>query len=99
MGEPRFAAGDPVRVRELDVRGHVRTPRYIRGKRGVVERICGAFRNPEQLAYGRWDGPTLPLYRVRFAQRDVWPDYGGAEGDSVDVELYEHWLEPAEERR
>ena len=73
--------------------------RYIRGKRGVVERICGAFRNPEQLAYGRWDGPTLPLYRVRFAQRDVWPDYGGAEGDSVDVELYEHWLEPAEERR
>ncbi len=94
----RFAAGDPVRVRALERLGHVRTPRYVRGKRGVVERLCGAFRNPEELAYGRCDGAALPLYRIRFAQRELWPDYAGAAGDSVDVEIYEHWLEPAEER-
>ena len=92
----RFAPGDPVRVRELEVRGHVRTPRYVRGKHGIVERLCGAFRNPEELAYGRRDGPVLPLYRVRFAQRELWPDYAGAAGDSVDVEIYEHWLESPE---
>ncbi len=48
-----FAAGDAVRVIERVATGHTRTPRYIRGKRGVVERVCGAFRNPEELAYGR----------------------------------------------
>ncbi|MGP6156206.1 MAG: SH3-like domain-containing protein [Vulcanimicrobiaceae bacterium] len=94
----RFAPGDPVRVRQLETHGHVRTPRYVRGKRGVVERLCGAFRNPEELAYGRWNGLPLPLYRIRFAQCELWPDYGGPAGDTVDVELYEHWLEPAEER-
>ena len=39
--------------------------------------------------------PALPLYRVRFVQRQVWPDYAGAPGDTVDIEIYEHWLEPA----
>jgi nitrile hydratase len=32
---------------------------------------------------------------VRFAQREVWPDYGGPATDTVDIEIYEHWLEPA----
>ncbi len=41
--------------------------------------------------------PKRPLYRVRFAQSRVWPDYSGAPGDTLDVELYEHWLEPAGE--
>jgi len=94
---PRFAPGTRVRVAERGVSGHVRTPRYVRGKRGVVERICGAFRNPEELARGRRDGDVIPLYRVRFAQRDVWPDYDGSPGDTLDVEIYEHWLEGATE--
>ena len=51
-GAARFAPGDSVRVADRNVEGHVRTPRYVRGKRGIVERICGAFRNPEQLARG-----------------------------------------------
>jgi nitrile hydratase len=96
---PRFKPGEPVRVAERATAGHVRTPRYIRGKRGVVERICGEFRNPEELAYGRYDGERRPLYRVRFAQREVWPDYAGAPDDTVDVEIYEHWLEHAEGKR
>jgi len=92
---PRFAAGDRVQVSARETSGHVRTPRYVRGRRGVVERVCGSFRNPEELAYGRYDGEVRPLYRVRFIQREIWPDYGGAPGDTVDVEIYEHWLEAA----
>jgi nitrile hydratase len=92
----RFAPGDEVRVAEREPPGHARTPRYVRGKRGVIERICGAFRNPEELAYGRYDGERRPLYRVRFSQREMWPDYGGAASDTIDVEIYEHWLEGAE---
>jgi len=95
----RFQLGEPVRVLDAGGSGHVRTPRYIRGKRGVVERICGEFRKPEELAYGRYDGEREPLYRVRFAQREVWPDYAGANDDTLDVEIYEHWLERSEERR
>lgn len=95
----RFAAGDVVRVAETRAaRGHIRTPRYVRGRRGVVERICGAFRNPEELAYGRYDGDLVPLYRVRFVHRDLWPSDNDRLCDSVDVEIYEHWLEPADVR-
>jgi Nitrile hydratase beta subunit, C-terminal len=91
----RFTAGDRVRVRAAFPPGHVRTPFYVRGKAGVVERGLGAYRNPEELAYGRAGEPARPLYRVRFLQRDVWPDYAGRPDDTVDVEIYQHWLEPA----
>ena len=47
-----FSVGEQVRVRQGDPPGHIRTPFYARGKTGVVERICGRFRNPEELAYG-----------------------------------------------
>ena len=39
--------------------------------------------------------PEAALYRVRFKQSDVWPDYAGPGRDSVDVEIYEHWLDRA----
>jgi hypothetical protein len=96
---PRFNPGEWVRVVKKAAVGHVRTPSYIRGKRGLVERICGEFRKPEELAYGRSDGEREPLYRVRFAQCEVWPDYAGAPEDTLDVEIYEHWLEKAEDKR
>ena len=35
------------------------------------------------------------LYRVRFQQRDLWANYSGSERDAVELEIYEHWLEPA----
>ena len=92
---PVFRTGDSVAVRAAFPIGHVRTPFYIRGKRGRIERLCGVFGNPEELAYARPGLPKQPLYRVRFLQREVWPDYHGHPGDSVDIEIYQHWLEPA----
>ena len=89
---PRFAIGDSVAVRFAEPPGHIRTPYYIRGKSGVVERICGAFANPEELAYGRSGLPREMLYRVRFKLPDVWPHYAGPTCDTVDIEIYEHWL-------
>jgi nitrile hydratase len=89
----RFAPGDRVRVRRAFPPGHVRTPFYLRGCVGVVERVCGVYPNPEELAYGRGGLPPEPLYRVRFRQRDVWKDYQGGENDTLDVEVYQHWLE------
>jgi nitrile hydratase len=90
-----FSPGDGVRVRRAFPPGHLRTPWYIRGKSGVIERVLPAFPNPEERAYGRSGLPGQVLYRVRFRQRDVWPDYAGAADDTVDLEIFEHWLERA----
>ncbi len=88
-----FSPGDRVRVRAAHPRGHVRTPYFIRGKSGVVTELVAAYPNPEELAYGRDGLPAQPLYRVRFMQTDVWPDYQGPATDTNVVDVYEHWLE------
>ena len=94
MNAARFQSGDMVAVYAAYPPGHVRTPYFIRGKFGVVDSIVGAYPNPEELAYGRDGLPALPLYRVRFKQTDVWPDYAGPVNDTVMIDLYESWLEP-----
>lgn len=89
-----FAPGARIRVKAdyPETRGpcHIRTPHYVRGREGVVERPLGAFRNPEDLAFGR-PPATIPLYHVRFDQPGLWNE--GKAGDTVLIELFEHWLE------
>ena len=92
---PRFRRGDRVMVRRVDPPGHLRTPWYIRGHAGVIEQLCGCFPNPEELAYNRSGLPRQPLYRVCLRQRDVWTDYAGSGHDTLCIEIYQHWLEPA----
>ncbi|MGI9435779.1 MAG: SH3-like domain-containing protein [Geminicoccaceae bacterium] len=87
-----FKVGDAVRVREAFPPGHVRTPHYVRGCAGIIESIAGAFADPEELAYGRDGLPAKTLYRVRFHQSDVWPDYAGPKEDTLVVDVYDHWL-------
>ena len=82
-----------MRGRNIHPTMHTRMPRYTRGKTGVVERVQGAFRNPEDLTYGRQGLPERPLYTVSFAQCDLWPAYPGPEADRLAADLYEHWLE------
>jgi nitrile hydratase len=96
----RFAPGVAVRVaRERPAislgRQHIRTPHYVRGLTGTVAEVMGPFRNPEGLAVGEDGLPMQVLYRVRFPLGAVWDRYEGDPGDTVDIELYEHWLEPA----
>jgi len=91
---PRFNPGDRVRVQPWHPPGHVRTPFYVCGLEGEVVAVAGRFPNPEALAYGR-SGDPRPLYRVRFRQNEVWPDYDGPAADAVIVDIFEHWLEPA----
>ncbi len=91
----RFKPGDRVVVRTDNPPGHVRTPTYLRGKRGVILRDFGLWPNPEQLAYGKPGWPRRTNYWVQFAMTDVW---GGASSpgtaDTVVAEIYDQWLEP-----
>ena len=95
--DARFKPGDRVWVKDDERPGHIRTPHYIRGKTGWVEAVHGVFRNPESLAYGGDGLPKRPLYLVGFPQSDVWGQrYRGASRDRLFVDIFEHWLEPAE---
>lgn len=94
-GEPRFAVGQRVRIAARFPEEHHRVPRYAKGRVGVVERICGVHGQPE--TYIRGDGlPLTRLYRVRLAQNELWAAYRGAPHDTLDIEIFEHWLEACE---
>lgn len=82
-----------VRVRAAYPPGHIRAPHYLRGKAGTIERALGTFGNPEEQAYGRI-GETRALFRVRFTMAEVWGDAAESPTDTLDAEIYEHWLEP-----
>ena len=93
----RFKPGDRVHVRFEDRPGHLRTPWYIRGKTGWIERVYGDFLNPESLAFGGDGLPKRTLYLVAFEQKQVWEKSAGSQDskDKVLVDIYEHWLDPA----
>ena len=91
----RFEVGDQVRIADRQTAAHHRVPRYVKGQQGEIERICAAFGQPESLAAGGDGQPFQTLYRVRLRQADLWPDYGGNSADSLEIEIYEHWLESA----
>jgi nitrile hydratase subunit beta len=80
-----FAPGQRVRVAAREHRGHHRTPGYLKGRVGTVERCHGSFTNPETRAYGDPGLPEKALYLVRFDN-----------GHAVYADIYEHWLEEAE---
>lgn len=88
-----YRAGQTVRVAARDHTGHHRTPGYLKGKLGRIERLHDSFTNPETHAYGGDGLPLQPLYLVSFAQADVWPKYPRRRSDRIFVDIYEHWLE------
>lgn len=95
MSQGKFKPGDSVCVLAEDRPGHIRTPYYIRGKTGWIEKVHGEFLNPESLAYGRDGMPKRPLYLVGFRQGDIWRENKTSSQDKVYVDIFEHWLEPA----
>lgn len=88
---PRFHSGDHVVTRNIHPAGHTRLPRYVRGKRGRVDRFLGVFTFPDSNALGLGRRPQ-PVYAVRFDARELWGDQA-ARRDSVCVDLWEDYLE------
>jgi nitrile hydratase len=89
-----FSPGDTVVVKNdwPETRGpaHIRTPHYLRGRKGHVLRHLGDFPNPEDLAFAR-PAARRPLYHVTFPMKELWPE--SRSDDALIVEIYEHWLE------
>jgi hypothetical protein len=80
----KFKLGDPVVVAAENPTGNPRTPRYIRGKRGVIGAVHGRLENPRDHR-----GIYQPLYTVRFDLSEVSPC---PDQDSIWVDVHEEWL-------
>ena len=88
-----FAPGDTVRVSRRRHEGHHRTPAYLKGRTGTVERVHDRFLDPETRAYGADGTPARRLYLVAFGLDELWPTYSGDADDRLLVDVFEQWLE------
>lgn len=88
-----FEVGDVVVVRNEFIPGHVRMPKYVRGKTGtVLHRTTVKWPFPDAHGHGR-PASVEPTYHVKFAARDLWGDC--EEDGSVVVDLWEGYLDKA----
>jgi len=89
----RFKIGQRVRTRNVHALGHTRLPRYARGRFGNINRDHGVFVFPDTNAHFLGEHPQH-VYSVCFAARELWGAQA-AEKDSVYVDLWDEYLEPA----
>jgi Nitrile hydratase beta subunit len=80
----KFKVGDSVVVALENTTGNPRTPKYIRGKRGIVGSVHGILENVRDHR-----GIHEALYTVRFDLKEVSPFAGD---DSIWVDVHEEWL-------
>ena len=76
-------------------KGHVRTPYYLRGKRGRVVRYFGVFLDPTALAVDAARPEACHLYQVQFEYDEVWgPALSEPSGTTkIVADLFDQWLE------
>lgn len=93
--DAKFSAGQRVRVITAAQPGHTRSPRYVSGRVGVIDRDHGVFIFPDTNAH-----PTNPdpdpqhVYAVRFEASELWG--ADSQGGAVYVDLWDAYLELAE---
>jgi nitrile hydratase beta subunit len=89
---PLYAVGDEVCAKDRSVPGHSRLPRYVRGRRGVVELVQPSAVLPDTHAHFLGENPQY-VYSVRFDSHELW----GSEAESfaLTIELFESYLETA----
>ena len=90
--DPKYSAGDHIVVRNINPTGHTRLPRYVRGKRGIVERDQGVFIYPDTNAHGGGEKPQH-VYSVRFTARELWGDTA-SDRDSLYIDLWDDYMDP-----
>jgi len=90
---PRFRVGDRVRARNDHPPHHTRLPRYVMGRAGEVVLVHGVFVFPDSNASHQGEKPQY-CYGVRFPGRELW-GMSGHPADSVTIDLFDDYLEPA----
>ncbi len=93
-----FKPGDRVRTasyRPNPVKGgHSRLPAYAMGRVGTVILAHGNHVLPDSNAHFRGESPE-PLYTVEFTAAALWRQDAEDRGDSMTLDLWQSYLEPA----
>ncbi len=88
---PRFEVGDSVRAANINISGHTRLPKYVRGRVGTVAKLYNTQDIQDHVPESE-KGPQ-PVYSVRFDGRELWGDT--AESNQVlYIDMWESYLEP-----
>jgi nitrile hydratase beta subunit len=87
----KFKVGDLVVVTNKHPRGHTRHPRYVRGRRGQVNRDHGVFHLPDRAAHGLEPKPQH-CYSVQFTAVELWGSRSNP-NDLVFLDLFDDYLE------
>lgn len=85
---PLFSVGQSVACKVMNPEHHTRLPRYVRGKRGLVEAVRGVHVFPDRNAQGFDEAQWL--YTVRFNALDLWGL--GTTASAVYVDCWESYL-------
>ena len=90
---PKFKPGDAITVRNIHPKTHTRIPRYVRSKRGVIDRDHGVFIFPD--THAQFQGTKPPhVYSVMFAAQELWgPD--ARSQDKLYLALWDDYMDPA----
>ena len=80
----KYKIGDAVMVAIENPTGNPRTPKYIRGKRGVIGSVHGILENVRDHR-----GIHKPLYTVKFDLSEVSTCH---DQDTIWVDVHEEWL-------
>ena len=86
-----FKVGDRVRAKNIEVTGHTRLPRYVRGKEGVIHLAHGTHVFPDTHAHDQGENPQ-PLYNVRFEAKELWGE-NVERKDCLYIDLWEDYLD------
>ena len=89
---PRFGVGDSVKVGNINISGHTRLPRYVRGRVGTVARLYSAQNIQDHVPESE-KGPQ-PVYSVKFEGRELWGDTAQS-NQVLYIDMWESYLEPA----
>ena len=89
----KFRPGDHVVARNIHPTGHTRIPRYVRGRRGIVDRDHGVFVFPDSNAELAGETPQH-VYSVRFSGQELWGPTASPR-DVLYVDLWDDYLDPA----
>ena len=90
---PGFKIGDTVKACNINPSGHTRLPRYIRGKRGVINRYYAVYNFQDTPPDGSETQPQA-VYNVRFDSGEVWGDAADT-NQSIFIDMWESYLEHA----
>jgi nitrile hydratase len=93
----RFRVGDRVVVKNEHPEWHTRSPRYVRGRQGMIHLDHGVFVFPDSNSKGEGEQPQH-CYNVVFSSTELWGSLANPK-DRIYVDLFDDYLEPIPEGR